>query len=511
MDIPEKITDEYLQSLPLIHHTLSGIPVTFRYDEKLGKGYLLNNNGGFEGRTLPIPPGTIALGEGIIRKQQQEQPPVRLPANTSTAESDHQPEPSVNMPPLETDDYKSTDTQAATTEQEYAATETEEDMLVEELTEEDLDEVFGEEEEEKEKGKKNIKPLVLALVAAAVIFVLITAVQTIRLLNEGETPDSPQTTATTPSDKSNETTEAEPSTEASTLGTELESTAESATTQSEETQPKTVVRVVTVANTLIPGDVLTEDDFTIVEMEESRYWTLAALGGIYTEEDIPALIGMVPVKYLPSGSYLYFDHVSHTYQPINPWGTTEQQPEWFLLNVTPSPELLDAMLFGVRADVTLTIHAKISTPADTETEGDVESGPPAGVEHNSSTVESMKVDTYVIQGATIIDALAADNSSLFEEYQKYATIPAAFQKGIMEKELASLDDMAALVPAQIKIAVTTEQAIVLRTLATEDAQISLSNMEDAADNLLQKETREGILPIIQLIASRWETLLQEGV
>jgi len=178
---------------------------------------------------------------------------------------------------------------------------------------------------------------------------------------------------------------------------------------------------------------------------------------------------------------------------------------------------------GISDDIMITVETKVSETigpsAITET-GEPNGGeqvpttpsmPTSGIEHNSSTIESMIVDTYVIRGASIIDILDAEQNSLFSRYHAFASVPAAYLEDVIAVELPAAGDIECMIPVYIKIAVTAEQAAMIQSIGQSNMTVSVSNTSAIAETDLQSQTYPQLTSVASLLTKQWQTVTAGGV
>ena len=280
------------------------------------------------------------------------------------------------------------------------------------------------------------------------------------------------------------------------------------TTGPEETQAPTESRsceLLVTTYAMIPGDVITEESVTVVEVSEDMYNQLSGFMGLYTQKDLSYLMGLVAVTYIPEGSYLTYDDVGITYSPQNLWAVAETGLVEYILPVHIPANQLHTIGWGYEVDMTITVQTKQTNDHSTEApEGETQ--PPSGLEHESSILESMVVDTYRLQSVPIMDLMNEKQESLYTSYMAMAQIPSAFLKPYLQEKADSLQDY---IPYYIKVYVTEAQAVVLETLDTAAMTVEIKNAAAHLTNTVQAEQSMKLQDVLKVVAESAEQILQE--
>jgi len=315
------------------------------------------------------------------------------------------------------------------------------------------------------------------------------------------TTEQPTATETNPM---NETTEPTEETENPTTSTEE-------TVPPTEATAETMIYVITATNTLLPGQELNLDDFAFTEVTKEEFYRLCSFGGLYTEEEIDQLIGLEAAEFIPGGSFITYNAVTKEYAPINPWGRTDTRQTTLRLPVTIEPKDFMSYLIGNTVDITIEVQTKVSTPADKEEDEDEEEQKEVdGMEHHTSTVESMVVDTYVVQAAVVVDLLDKYQSSLYPKYASLASIPVVFQEEMLRELLDTPKDLEAIIPSYIVVAVTLEQGTALQELPKDNMKVTIKTGEPTASTTLQQDTYMQMRELLQSVVEYWETFWEEN-
>lgn len=446
MDVPEKITEEYLEKLPIIAiKPREGVTGKARYDAERKILYMLDENGNYTGKYGPADVPTQKLA-GKSEAHLSTEPGTDLPENSEDTAKEH-------------------------SEKSFANTE----------------KTSG-----KEFFKRNKKKIILGAVCVAVIIAGIVCGRVMHILNSQE---------------GSETKETQASQNSEILSSEKDETTatEATTSTTAAVNNKNTVTVLTARKTLLPGHTLSSDDFLTVTISEADYLLLDSINGVYTKAEIDVLKGQTVLTYLSAGSYVGYDDVGPTYAPVNPWRQLEKDQSTVIISVEANAETLKNILWGNQMDIQIQVQTKYtsSTSNDNTEEGtEYESG----VNHSSSVIESTVVDTYICQNAVIIDVLDSNKKSLFTEYSMLTEIPFGYRTTQIEKRYYSLYEIEKAIPCFIEIAVSSEEAEIIKALDTSNMTITLGNAKPYAKTELQSDTYTALQAVGSNILSQWKAL-----
>lgn len=450
------VTKEYLEGLPLRTINWNGQKVQVRYDadfvdengKKAPRMYRLNEYGEYTGKN-----GTYLLDNDSETQTIQE------------FDQEEEPENQPNITPL-------------------PLTQPEEDNDREGSS--GLLSRYWSELSEKKKNLILIFGIVAAVAAA--ILILITALG--RNVPEPPLPDStsqPEITDVT--------------TVPTTVPTEPETEPTEAPTTEPETQPPTEPQILalTAAETLLPGHCISAENFTLNAVTESELRLLSANGGIYTEGDMAALNGLYVKEYISQGEYISYDKIGLAYLPQNPWGEVETGKQLVYLPYTPDNKKNHFYIWGDCVNATVSVLTKQTAENPTESGGE---GTPAipGMEHQSSIVESMVTDTYIVQGVLVADIKDSNGQSLFTQYCSLATIPTALKK---QTVINTVKDLSSTKPAYIGLIVTKEQAALLNGLDTSTMTVTMTSVGVRLTTAYQNEVYEQLSEIAAVLRTVW--------
>ena len=449
------VTKAYLESLPIETIRVGDVERKCRFDSSTGVRYLLDECGNYTGRS--------AKAESLVNPEAQKAQKIDL-SPKEVPEAD----------PAE---------EALETPVEDVSN-----------SEEPGPEESAEEPSPNETTPKKRKPFAIIIgiaVALLLVFCIIQAMKIVRVSR----PPAGETTLPAASDIQ-ETTDA---TEEGTIPS---------TSEAPQSTESNAAHVLTAVNALLPGHVIQEEDLAVVEVSEESFRAVSATGGIYTETELHNLVGLEVAEYIPAGQYLGYQHVTAQYSPANPWGRTEDRQMTVILPINVISYSLHHNLWGNRADIAISIQTKVTTEVPTGGETDSETVTD-GLEHHTSVVESMRIDTYTIQAAVIVDTLNQNGESLFTRYSSLATIPAAFRKEMLDNIFPAVQDIEQALPAQIVIAVPAKQAEMLQALDLSAATVEMSQPESSTDTYYQQYVYVQMQQIGKAVANRWAELVQE--
>jgi len=494
-------TIEYISSLPVRKINYCGQELNTRYDAEKKRIFLLNKDGSYSGRW-----GTVDLDAPTVTNEETEDeidsaivmPPFIAPQ--AEANHPHSGGAEEKGDPTSFETYVAED--PADLGNNIESQERQEPELISEPTNSTA-----------AGHPKRIDPQHIKVIAVIALIGLLALLFSLFARPSHQDSSPAATTIST--------------TAATTLPPETQQTIAStspATRPSEETQPPEPGIVVLVAEKhMLPGHQISEDDLSNMEITSADFQAINAMNGIYLSEEASRLTGLVTTQFVVKGTYIDYSDLAISYAPVNPWGRTGTQQFALPLPVSVTADSLVDFLPGTCADIMITVETKVSETigpsAITET-GEPNGGeqvpttpsmPTSGIEHNSSTIESMIVDTYVIRGASIIDILDAEQNSLFSRYHAFASVPAAYLEDVIAVELPAAGDIECMIPVYIKIAVTAEQAAMIQSIGQSNMTVSVSNTSAIAETDLQSQTYPQLTSVASLLTKQWQTVTAGGV
>lgn len=502
-----RITKDYLDALPVTSMFVGDKEVRVRYDNAIKTCYVLDKFGNYTGQAKsgidlsaqfspaqqtkavdlnnlpPVPPKTAA--EPPKQEPDKPEPVVEQKEPEEAEKQPDKPEKAAKPP------KKKIKREKAPGGDNMATLGAEKDVL-------NAENPLLEEEKPKKKGCGGVfLGLALILVAVAAFAMLLVNQGIIRLPGatgptepsettsmEQTVPDEKEETA--PSETKNQPEETEPS---------------------ESTDPAELTYVLKAKATMLPGHVISAEDFELEGLDSIEYHALGVSGGVYTTEELDRLEGLVVVNYVPADKYLSYDDVGSQYAPANPWGRTESRQSVVTLPVSITPETLTQWLWGNYVDMEITIQTKLTSPANSSTTEDPTA--PTGIQHHTSTVESMLVDTYMVQAAAIVDVLNEDGTSLFARYQSLASIPVVFRENEMSVAYADVNQLATDIPCYVQVAVPAEQGALLDSLNRDNMTVTISNATLNTSTDLQSAAYTSLREVGQIVANNWAVSLEE--
>lgn len=215
------------------------------------------------------------------------------------------------------------------------------------------------------------------------------------------------------------------------------------------TVPEYDAHILSAATNLMPGHIITVEDFILVGVTDEQLSALSSGNGLYTEDNMDSLVGLVIQDYIQQGAYLTYDDVGTVFAPANPWRSPSLGQTTVTLPVELESGFGSAYLWGNIVDLKIVCRTKQETSSPIETTPSL-----PGVEHDSSVVESMLQDTYTFGSVQVVDILDAEGHSLYADYRAWAAVPAAILPSVIADNMADADAAAKELPASIVFAVT---------------------------------------------------------
>jgi hypothetical protein len=258
---------------------------------------------------------------------------------------------------------------------------------------------------------------------------------------------------------------------------------------------------------LVPGQKIDESIFEQIGIQDEEYRRLTTATGLYTADDLEKIVGLVAVNYVPAGRYLSYDDIGRIYAPANPWDAEMADAVTVMLPVTPVPSNLQTLLWNNQVDLVIEVRTE-QTNENEVLQG--ENDPPEGMEHQSSVVQAVVINTYTLQGVRIKDILNSNEFSLFNRYMAIAQIPSAFQVDYLSSYYAEPLHLESDLPGYISIVVTQEQADILTKLDPSQMTVTISNPATVNTTPLQNETYSELIEAVTAIADTWNSLGEEN-
>lgn len=471
--MPKHPDQVYWDSLPIKKARVGDGIRTIKYDPKTMTAYMLDSKGEWTGEQATLEKQQVKPGdtpEKQVGDKAAEQQPQAKPLELPTEPEVPAPEPqsarpqaaqnTVEKPVAAQGDVPPVTVQTNTTAKAPAPAHAEK------------------KDPKKEKGKKKA-PIGLLLILSLLVFIVIAP-----LILASKSSQNGQEVLPENTEGEISTVSTEPSIENASLPTNP---------QGEDTEAKKIY-LLSSPVALIPGDVITAETFEQTEVTEFEYRQLSVVEGLFTADDLTAMIGLEIIEYIPAGNYVSYSKVG-SYTPTNPWLT--EGPAYVTIPVAPNQDDLLFYSWGTAVDISVSVRTKQNT--DT-TEPAEESTTPAGVEHEGSVLEQMMLDTYKIQNVPVKDVLGADGNSLFNRYSAISEIPTVFQTDYMEQIYADSAVLAADLPAHLVLCVTGEQAELLNSLPQEDVTVTVTASRQLEQTALQMDTYNALQQVLKNIA-----------
>lgn len=486
MEINPNFSLEFINSLPVRKINYGGQILSVRYDDINKRIYLLNKDGKYSGRW-----GQADLNadpKSAVDELDEDDFSLQLPGTKA----------------LDQDEPDGAGTPNSAGTESYVET-----ADSEAVHETDPTDPLIPQKDPKQRFPGYIK--VIAVIAAIGLVALLFS-----LLSLPKRQDNQETSAATAQTTESTTQESTAFSDEAALQNPTAPTDETTlpSTTVEETQPPVEpgVTLLAAAHDLLPGHRISEDDLVLIEVSTLEYQTISALEGIYTAEYVSQLIGLEASQFIATNSYISYDDLTVSYLPANPWGRTEDAQFTAVLPVNATATTLTDYLPGTCADITITTETKVtSTVAPTESSQEAEKPTYEGIEHNSSVVESMIVDTYVLRNVTIIDMLDSAQNSLFPAYSSLGSVPAAYLSDIVSSQYSEIDAVNSVIPVYIKVAAPTDYATLLQSIESANKTVTISNTSVAITTDLQGAVYAKMRDVAAIIADRWEILGNGGV
>ncbi len=264
-----------------------------------------------------------------------------------------------------------------------------------------------------------------------------------------------------------------------------------ATEVSQDAEGGKEVSVIQAVNTLIPGDVIKEDDIQVVNVSNDTY-TLYSQNdnNIYTGERLEDLVEMYVQEYIPSGEYLTYTNVDSTSPvPKNPW--TETYEGYTYKKVAVDPETINSLDLSFGDIVNIVVKKRTVDSAggsDQARTAEVE-----GAKLESTSEESYIVDTYSVDGLVVCDMLNGDGESIFDQYYVYSKIPAGEQMSYMKEAVAQNSSMVdTLTPYYVVFCLTDEQATAFGDMSSSDTGSSTVQISSTDTHDISSPTKDEI-------------------
>lgn len=268
------------------------------------------------------------------------------------------------------------------------------------------------------------------------------------------------------------------------------------------TTPEYDTHILSAATTLMPGHKITAEDFVLVGVTYEQLSVLSSGNGLYTEDNMDSLVGLVIQDYIQQGAYLTYDDVGTVFAPANPWLSPSVGQTTVTLSVNLESGFGSAYLWGNIVDLKIVCRTKQETSSPIETTPSL-----PGVEHDSSVVESMLQDTYTFGTVQIVDILNADGNSLYADYRAWATVPAAILPSVIATNMADADAAAKELPACIVFAVTPQQAEIINGLTDKDMTVSVTEKGVVISSEYQEKVYSSLRDVSIALERRWDAIL----
>lgn len=486
-----RMTREFIQTLPVLSFKVNGELCRGYYDTVVKRVYLIDNEGNLTNKYAQANLD-VKLAEQLREAENipDQQTPPEGEQNTVSAETPEQAQPADKaesaVPVSAGNSPVPVDLNIPKLPQKITVAEPE-------LTQQAEHPEDQESDPPKRKKKKIF--ILIALVVGTILLVWISGAVGIILEHNASKQPPAETTApqqTVPPLTSTEPIQSEPET---TAPNDLPD------------DPSKGIFVLLAKDTLLPGHVISQSDFELVEVTETEYRALGTAGGIYTSDNLAVLEGMSIIEYVSSGKYLSYADVGTTYSPLNPWSGMGDVIVALPLQLIPGD--FGNTLWGNTVTLEIEVQSKFTSSVGGDGE---ETTYPPGIDHDSSTVESTIIDKYIIRDAIITDALDQNQDSLFIRYKSLSSIPVVFLRDILETEYENKDQIRMDIPCFIKVGVSADQGVLLQQILSSDYQSLTVRIVSTRLNVtseMQNTTYTATQEVSKVIADIWYVYDQE--
>lgn len=489
------LSKEHIKSLPILKLKISGEIQRGHYDTVAKKIYLIDDNDELTGMYAEANLDVLLKRQEQAAMEKKASQTEEVPQSTEPAKI-HAESPPNAVPPETKDPSAGGSISRNSTPVDLTQKAPKQSIpVVEPSMGNDSGSQNAPEVDKPRKSRK--KPFIIIAVILAVILIIWIA-GAAKIVNDraGNTETAPPQTTTVPTQGNEETTVATDGMDETTGPTEG------------VTETTAGINVLSALNIMLPGHIISQSDFELVNVTETEYRALGAAGGVYTDENLASLEGLVIVNYVSSGKYLSYDDVGTTYNPLNPWAGAGDTIVSVPIQLSPSD--FSAYLWGNTVTLELEVQSKYT--ASVGGGNGEETTYPPGIDHNSSTVESTIIDRYIIKDAVITDVLGVDSSSLFIRYKALSSIPIVFLHDALAVEYADGSAILNDIPHYINVGVSAEQGALLQQILNSDYQsmtIRVVSIRTNIDSEVQSTTYAAIQEVEKAIAEIWMANAQE--
>lgn len=292
------------------------------------------------------------------------------------------------------------------------------------------------------KGPLTSKQIGIIIVAAAVLVALLYALFSSGILSSGDSPGS---------------------------------------TPEEETKPLSVedlaaaekYEVLVVTKNMFRGDKIEKDDLTTCVISKAEY---AACGGAYTKACLSAVTGMEITKFMPFGTILTYDACDlPTKYAVSPWIELREGQDYLDVPVKIEVADINNLIYGDNIKLTIKIETTYKEQSDAD-KSDID-----GMGHSSSVSASTTTDIYEFNSIQIADLLNANGKSIYKKYSGYYCVPVGFIGAVIRDDY-NADNISNLLPAYLRVVVTTEQKAAIGDLSKGTVTVTTKFLSHAEEN-----------------------------
>lgn len=271
------------------------------------------------------------------------------------------------------------------------------------------------------------------------------------------------------------------------------------------THSKTYNVIVAMQN-IQPGESI-EGKLAQVEIGADEYHKYASAGGLYLAAEYNSIQNYVATSFIPKNSYVAYGNVGRSFQAANPWTLPGGKTE-IILPINLDKDKLEEFIWGNK--VTIIVEARKTL--NTEDYPDAYR-PGAPEVTGSSKLQTIQVDTYRLEGITIVDMLNTQKKSLYSTYLAMSTIPEIYRKDHFATRYSSVEAVHADTPAYIKVAVDEETADWWKHLTSAAFRYTVSVILEPTgvncETSFQSETYTAINAILPGIQDAWANATEE--
>lgn len=254
-----------------------------------------------------------------------------------------------------------------------------------------------------------------------------------------------------------------------------------------------------------PGEALKGKKLSAHSISMEEYYQYAASGGLYLESEYKNIENYYATSFIPKDGYLSYTNIGESFQATNPW-TLSGASTTITIPIDATLDSLSQFIWGNEINLTVVARSVVETnkypnayrPESPEIEG-------------SSSLQSVQIDTYKLNGFTIVDVLNDQKRSLYSTYASLAAIPKLYQEDCLNARYASGNQVQSDIPAYIKIAVSKETAEWWEKIANKryTVTVTIDIIGVNCETSYQNETYQAMKAMLPILKSAWAEALAE--